>query len=327
MNSDLLLWLGILALALFGLIKASQYMISSSEKIGLSLGVPPFIIGVLLLAIGTSLPELLTSIIAATTGNTGIITGNVVGSNVANIFFILGITTVISRTPLKMGSAVITTDLYFLISSAILFTMSAVDNQFTPVEGLISLAMFGVYLVYIIRVDHSVMETPEDERPKFRTLDVFIFLGSAVLLYFSAEYTIKAVVFTSNYLDIGEDIIATTVVALGTSLPELVVSLQAVRTGNSEMAIGNILGSSIFNLLMVMGVGALFGAIDISDDFLFEVLPFMLVATLLSFFMSRDKRFTRWEGYIFLIFYFMFVRVVMINSLMEGAEASSAAMP
>lgn len=306
--------------SLFVLLKSSQFMNRSAQRIGLALGVSPFIIGVLLLAVGTSLPELITSIIAATKGTTEIIVGNVVGSNISNIFLILGITTLVSGKPIKIGSSVITTDLYFLVSSALFFTLSVANKSFGWFEGALSLAGFAVYLYYIIKEDHSALEdeVPEPrETSQVKTFDIIIFVASSAGLYFGAEFSIRSVIEIAEIIDVGTELIATTAIALGTSLPELVVSVEAVRKGNSEMAIGNILGSSIFNTFLVMGVAGLIRNIVIPDSILYEILPFMLIATFLAFFLSRDKRFTKWEGFIFLIFYVMFVREVL-NDLLKN---------
>jgi cation:H+ antiporter len=318
MLENLLIWLGVLVVALVFLIKSSEWMNTSAEFIGLGLGISPFIIGVLLLAIGTSLPELLTSIVAMRKDASEIIVGNVLGSNISNIFLILGVTASLYRRPINLNLRLIDTDLYFMMGATFLFVLSALDQKFRLIEGIIGLVAFGIYIFYVIResgyqIEEEIEADMEKAQEKAGIKQYVTFVLSVAVLYISSEYTIEAVIELSKLLDIGQEVIATSAVALGTSLPELMVSIVAVRKSNPEMAVGNVLGSNIFNILLVTGVGSLLGTLEITDEILHFVLPVVIGATFLCFFMIRDRRFSRWQGFLFLVLYIYFLIALFTN--------------
>ncbi len=316
--AELYLWSLSFAISLFVLIKASDYFTVSAEKIGIVFGIPEFIVGVTIVALGTSLPELVSSIFAVLRDSSEIVAGNVVGSNITNIFLVLGIAAIVGKN-LKVSRELIHVDLPFLIGSAFLIAVMMWDGVFTKREGILCFAGIFLYLHYTSR-------SIEEEKGFFRKwyekiiskrkqkleFGVFVILIiSAVFIYFGAEYTIISIVKLSEILNIGKEIIAVSAVALGTSLPELTVSITAARKGNAEMAVGNVLGSNIFNSFVVMGIPALFGAIIIPQSILLLGLPIMLIASLLYFFMAQNKVISRWEGGLLMIFYLFFIGKVL----------------
>jgi len=311
---EVLIWIIVFAVSLFVLIKASDYFTHSAEKIGLYFGLPVFIIGVTIVAIGTSLPELISSIFAVLEGYSEIVVGNVVGSNIANIFLILGIAAIVSKK-LRITYEIIHVDLPILVGSAFLFTVMIFDGVFTIPEALLSLIGISVYFFYILssekrHEDTDIKKEMKGELRKKKELDTktwIILVVSTFFIYIGAKYTIESVIQLSGIFDIGTEIIALGVVALGTSLPELTVSIVAAKKGKPEIAVGNILGSNIFNTFVVMGVPALFGVLIIPQSILSFALPMMLVATLLFFFMTREKEVSKWEGYLLLLFYVFFI--------------------
>ncbi|MAG91338.1 conjugal transfer protein TraR [Candidatus Woesearchaeota archaeon] len=310
----LLVWVGIFLVSLFVLIKASDYFTEAAEKIGLFFRVPAFIIGVTIIAIGTSLPELISSIIAVLKGSSEIVIANVIGSNIANIFLILGIAAILSKK-LKINFELIHVDLPFLVGSAFLLAITVWDGVFTLAEGLLSIVGIIIYSIYTIKSEERLkdkeikkeMKGYLKKRRKLGIKTVFVLIISGVFIYIGANYTIESVIKLSEILNIGKELIAITAVALGTSLPELTVTLNLAKKGKPEMAVGNILGSSIFNALAVMGIPALFGALIIPQSILTFGLPMMLIATLLYFFITQDNEITIWEGYMLIIFYVFFI--------------------
>ncbi|HJO02143.1 MAG: calcium/sodium antiporter [Candidatus Woesearchaeota archaeon] len=311
---DILIWIGIFAVSLFVLIKASNYFTDSAEKIGLFFGMPIFIVGVTIVAIGTSMPELISSIFAVLNKSSEIVVGNVVGSNIANIFLVLGIAAVIGKK-LKIAYELIHVDLPILVGSAFLFTAMIWDGIFTLPEALLSISGIVIYFFYITssEKEHKDIEIKKEMRGELKgrkKLDaktVIVLIASAVFIFIGAKYTVESVIRLSSIFGLGKEIIAISAVALGTSLPELAVSITAVRKGKHEIAVGNILGSSIFNTFAVMGVPALFGALIIPPSILSFGLPMMMVATLLFFFITLGKEVTRWEGWMLLLFYIFFI--------------------
>lgn len=310
MLPPLLVWIIIFMGSLFVLIKASDYFTESAEKVGIYLGLPAFIVGVTIVSIGTSLPELTSSIFAVLGNSSEIVVGNVVGSNITNIFLVLGAVAILSRKTIKVSFELIHVDLPLLVGSAFLLTVTIYDGVFTLPEALLCLAGLLIYLLYTLSVEktHEDIEIKKEGRKrKLSWKTIFILVVSVFFIYFGARYTIESVIKLSEILDIGKEIIAVSAVALGTSLPELTVSATATRKGKPEIAVGNVLGSNIFNTFAVMGIPALFGTLIIPHSILIFSLPMMLIATLLYFFITQEREITKWEGWLLLIFYVFFI--------------------
>lgn len=311
---ETLIWIGIFAVSLLVLIKASDYFTDSAEKIGLFFGLPAFIVGVTIVAIGTSLPELISSIFAVLRNSSEIVVGNVVGSNITNIFLILGIAAIVGKK-LKITYELTHVDIPILVGSAFLFAAMIWDGVFTLPEALLSIVGIIIYFLYTVNSereykDVEIKKEMKEEIRKKKKLDIktiAILVVSAIFIFIGARYTIESVIELSEIFNLGKEIIAVSAVALGTSLPELAVSITAVRKGKPEIAVGNILGSNIFNTFVVMGVPAFFGALIIPQSILTFALPMMLIATLMFFFITQDKEVTKWEGYLLLLFYVFFI--------------------
>ena len=310
---DLLLWIGLFIVSLVVLIKASGYFTDSAEKIGIFFGIPAFIVGVTIVSIGTSLPELVSSIFAVLRNSPEIVAGNVVGSNIANILLVLGIAAIVGKK-LKITYELRHVDMPFLVGSAFLLMVTIWDGLFTLPEALLCIATLIVYLLYTINTEkkHKDVEIKKEmkgelKKKKLEWKIYIILLLSGFFIYIGAKYTVESVIKLSGMLNIGTEIIAVSAVALGTSLPELMVTIVAARKGKPEIAVGNILGSNIFNTFAVMGIPALIGTLVIPSTILTFGLPIMLIATLLFFFVTLEKEITNWEGWMLLIFYVFFI--------------------
>jgi len=310
--SPLIIWCAVLVASIIVLVKAADYFTDAAEQIGKYFKLPAFIIGVTIVAIGTSLPELVSSIFSVVRGASEIVVGNVVGSNIANIFLVLGITAIISKK-LKISYELIHVDLPLLVGSTFLFAVTIWDGVFTIQEAVLCLACLMVYILYTIharkaRGDAGIKKEMAGElRDRKLGWSPVILLICAVFIYFGAKYTISSVINLAEMLDVGKEIIAVSAVALGTSLPELMVSISAARKGKAEIAVGNILGSNIFNVLAVMGIPAFIGVLTIPASILTFALPMMIIATLLYFFITQDREITLWEGFLLIIFYVFFI--------------------
>ncbi len=231
----LLIWTAIFVASLLVLVRASDYFIDSAEEVGLYLGFPAFIVGVTIVAIGTSLPELVSSIFAVLKNSSEIVVGNVVGSNITNILLVLGIAAVISKK-IKVTYEITHVDLPLLECSAFLLAIMIWDGVFTLSEA--SLCIFGIilYLLYTVNVQkkHKDIEIEKElkgevKKGKLSWKTLIILVVSAFFIYLGAEYTVESVVKLSRILNIGKEIIAISAVALGTSLPELMVTVSAAR--------------------------------------------------------------------------------------------------
>jgi len=325
----LILWIIIFIVSLALLVKSSDWFVGSAEKIGLALKISPFIVGVTIVAIGTSFPELASSLAAVLKGASEIVAADAVGSNIANIFLIVGISAVFARA-LIVKRSLIDLDAPLLAATTGLFAFIIWDRTIVLAEGILLLAAFVVYLLYTIfqRRELEEVQIPEAEvlpsrverrrqkleleetgRPVVR-LDFkvffFLILGMAGLAV-GANYTIESVVQISKILNISTGLIAITAIALGTSLPELVVSARAALKKKYEIALGNIFGSNVFNILLVVGIPALIRPLAV-DDLTFKIgLPFMVMATLLFVISGISRRIHIWEGLMYLLFYALFI--------------------
>lgn len=296
-------WIGVFIGALAVLLFASDKFIGAAEKIGLSLGIPSFIVGVTIVAAGTSLPELISSIFAVLEGSPEIVVGNVVGSNITNILLVLGVTAMVAKN-IEIKFAVLDIDLPLFIGSAFLLYFLLMDGYFGTFDAIVCLAGLLIFLFYTFSSDR---EEEEGERPKLTPI-VFVMLAlSGIGIWFGAEWTVKSVIKIADMVGIGKEVVALSMVALGTSMPEIVVSVMAARKGNAEMAVGNVLGSNIFNTFAVMGIPALFGGLVIPESILVFSLPMMVAASILFLIMSLDKKIAFAEGAMLLLFYVVFI--------------------
>ena len=303
-----LIWIAVFIVSLSVLIKASDYFTSSAEKIGIFFGIPAFIIGSTIVAFGTSLPELVTSVVAVIKNSSEIVAGNVVGSNIANIFLVLGLVAIINKR-ITIHFNIIHIDLPFLIGSSFLLALSIWDGLFGRFDTLLFLSALTVFIWYTMTKREKKKEDPEEAvKNKGIIIKALIILAvSCLFIYLGAKYTIEAVIKLAEVFNVNKEIIAVSAVALGTSLPEVMVSLSAARKGNAEMAVGNILGSNIFNSFAVMGISALFGPLVIPASILTFALPVMVIATILFYVICHDNKVSLWEGWMLIIFYVFFI--------------------
>jgi len=317
----LIYWVIVFIASLAILIKGADWLLESAEKIGLALGLSPFIIGVTIVGLGTSFPELISAMMAMLQGVTEIVCANAIGSNIANILLVVGISAILGRK-IIIKKSLIDLDLPLLaISTAILLGI-VWDMQVTFFESVLLLLTYIIYLFYtVLHKDDEILEGVEplpsrqtrrgqDKKDKFiekiEIKDfVFLLLG-IVFLFFGAKYLIDSVINLSEILKIGVGVITITAVALGTSLPELFVSARAAFQKKSEVALGNIFGSNVFNALVVIGLPGLFKTLAIDEQTFFIGIPTMAMATLLFIISGISRRIYIWEGTFFLILYILF---------------------
>jgi len=299
---EILMYIGIFILSLIVLLKASDYFIESAEKIGLSLGISPFIIGVTIVAFGTSLPELATSIASVLANDSAIVVSNVVGSNITNIALVLGLVAVIGQK-VELEYNIWHIDMPFLWGSAFLLWLVLQDGVFGFHEALLFIGGILLFLAYSFKTDKA----DADDRPDLAPITYLILLLGGVGVWLGAEYTIVAVKELSLRAGISPELIAQTVIAFGTSLPEIVVSIAAVRKGQASIAIGNVLGSNIFNTYIVMAIPSFFGKLVIPSIIMTTSIPIMIMVTILFGIITNNRKITRWEGFLLLMFYAYFL--------------------
>ena len=302
-----IIWAIIFVVSMFVLIKSSDYFVKFSQKLGEALGVSQFIIGVTIVALGTSLPEFITGLIATIKNQTSIALDNVVGSNIANIFLVIGFGAIFAKV-LKVERDLIDIDIPLLLASQALFVLFILDGKITAFEGLTSLFVIAFYITYTIK--HKGAAEIETLKKNAKTSKGLLLLGiiiSAFFLYLGAKFTVDSIINLGTILGIGTGVLSITALAIGTSLPELVVTVTAALKKNYEMSLGNIFGSNIFNAALVVGVPALFKTLRVSNVTLTVGLPFLIAATLMASFSGISKKIHIWEGLMYLLFYAVFI--------------------
>lgn len=326
---NLIFWLVIFILSLFLLVKGADWFVESSEKIALALKISPFIVGVIIVAIGTSFPELASSLAATFKDATEIVVANVVGSNIANILLIVGLSAIIGRR-LAVRRSLIDIDLPLLASTTVLFGFVFWDRKINWQESVLLLIAFSVYIFYSIKQRSEPLEKPLPEemvpaeifevlpsrverrkaKKRIEKVDLktiaYLIVG-IIFLVLGANYLIEAVLRLSAILKIASSLIAILGVAVGTSLPELVVSARAAWQKKYEIALGNIFGSNVFNSLVVVGLPALIKPLVVDNQTFVIGFPVMVVATLLFVISGITRRISIWEGSMFLLIYIFFV--------------------
>lgn len=298
----------IFVISLAVLVKSADVFTDAAEKIGRKLKMPSFIIGVTIVAAGTSLPELISSLIAVLKGFSEIVIGNVVGANIANLLLVTGIAALLCKKTAELNFKFSKLDIALFIFAPILLAISIWDGVFSFSEAVLCVAVFLIYGWSLARSrGEKKLESACEDLRNFGFLNIIAFAFSAAFLYFGAKYTVESVIRISEILKIGKEIIAISAVSIGTTLPEMMASVSAMRKNKPEIALGNVMGSTIFNILVVMGIPGLFGRIIIPSNIFKLALPAMLASALLYLFIIRDKKISKLEGWALLAFYIVFI--------------------
>ena len=298
---QIILQLGLLVLGFVMLVKGSDWFVDGAAGIAAKFRIPQIIIGLTIVAMGTSAPEAAVSITAAMGGSADITVGNIVGSNIMNILVILGLASAI--VPIAVGKATLKIDIPFMIAISAIFLLLGWDGTITRVDGLVLIALFVTYIGYMIwEALHSNEEGDEiKESPVWKMLlSTAIGLG---LVVWGADVAVGAATKLAQIFGMSERFIGLTVVALGTSLPELFTSVTAARKGNADIAIGNIVGSNLFNILFVVGLSSMIIDGPFAANFRID----MAVAIAAPLFMwlasMKGMKLVRWHGIVMLLGY------------------------
>ena len=308
---QIILQLGLLVLGFVMLVKGSDWFVDGAAGIAAKFRIPQIIIGLTIVAMGTSAPEAAVSITAATAGSADITVGNIVGSNIMNILVILGLACAI--VPIAVGKATLKIDIPFMIAISVIFLLLGWDGTITRVDGLVLIALFVTYIGYMIwEALHSNEEGDEiKESPVWKMLlSTAIGLG---LVVWGADVAVGAATKLAQIFGMSERFIGLTVVALGTSLPELFTSVTAARKGNADIAIGNIVGSNIFNILFVVGLSSMVINVPFAANFRIDMLVAIAACVFIWLAALKDKKLARWAGFIMLLGYVgYFIYLLMV---------------
>ena len=306
------------------LIKGADYFVEGSSKIARLLKVPPLLVGLTIVAFGTSSPEATVSIIAALEGSSAVSLGNVIGSNIFNITLVVGITAMLN--PLKVENETIRKEIPFtLLASVALWVMisdialqGAGRNVITRNEGIILLLFFAIFLYYIFEIALSNREKTKEDTDDTTGITwgknlIFTIVGLAAII-FGGDMVVNNATTIALSIGMSETLVGLTIVAVGTSLPELITSITAALKKESEIALGNIVGSNIFNILLVIGASATITPLAVDSKIFFDLIFMILFMVVLLIFSRTKFKISKIEGIILAAVYIAYVVYIIIRN-------------
>lgn len=304
---DIIINIGLLVVGFVMLIKGADWFVDGACGIAKRLGIPELVIGLTIVAMGTSAPEAAVSISAAFKGSADITIGNIVGSNILNILIILGLSALV--TALAVAKSTVKIEIPFVLVTTLVLMFLGKDGAISFTDGIILWVLFIAYLVYLFylsKADSSVeaehVDEFQEEPMTLMRAGVLVLFGVA-LIVFGSNFAVDGATELARLFGLSERFIGLTIVALGTSLPELVTSVSAARKGNADIAIGNIVGSNIFNILFVVGTSALIIDVPFSQAFMPDMCVAAGAVLLLWICCVLFKQLTRFCGLLMLIGY------------------------
>lgn len=306
------------------LIKGADFFVEGSSKIAQALKVSPLLIGLTIVAFGTSSPEATVSIAAALEGSAGVAIGNVVGSNIFNITLVVGLTAVLN--PLKVESETIRKEIPFtlLASIALVILISDVglqllsENFITRGDGFILLLFFAVFLYYIFEVAKKSREKLNDETTSPESIswgrNILLTVGGLAAIIFGGDIVVDNATEIALSFGMSETLVGLTIVAVGTSLPELITSVTAAVKKQGEIAIGNIVGSNIFNILFVLGTASVISPLAVDNKILFDALLMIILTGILLIFSRTNFRVGKYEGIFLIVAYILYAVFIILRN-------------
>jgi cation:H+ antiporter len=312
----------VLTYVLFGigfilLIKGAYFLVDGASSIARQLRVSDLAIGLTIVAFGTSAPELFVNIIASAKGNTDLAIGNILGSNIANVFLILGVSSIIY--PLRVTKGTVWKEIPFSLLAALVLGVMAndhlIDNQnfsaLTRIDGMILLSFFTIFLYYSYGIAKEIQGVEQHVRVEQKsTATSVILIGVGLVgLTLGGKWIVDGAIVIAKNLGMSESLIGLTIVAVGTSLPELATSAVAAHKRNAEIAVGNVVGSNIFNIFFVLGISSIIKPLPFQVKSNLDIGAVILSSLLLFLFMFTGKKrsLDRWEGAVFLVLYAAYI--------------------
>ena len=290
-----------LAIGFLLLVKGADWFVDGTSGVARKVGIPQLVVGLTIVAMGTSAPEAAVSITAALRDNAEIAIGNVVGSNILNILIILGITAVI--VPVAIQKSTLRIEIpYMIVITLVLIIMGSTGGQISRLEGIFLWLLFLIYLGYLFYMAQKGRQESSDEEKSLWKLILSALIGGGLIIW-GSDITVDSATAIAQTVGLSERFIGLTIVALGTSLPELVTSVTAAIKGNADIAIGNIVGSNIFNILFILGTTALIPPIPYEKSFFTDGLVAIGAGIILWFAVCRTRKLKAGWGVIMLLCY------------------------
>ncbi len=303
-----------LVLGFVCLVKGSDWFVDGAVGIADRFGIPQIVIGLTIVAMGTSAPEAAVSISGAFAGAADITIGNIVGSNILNILVILGLSAVFC--PLPVDKSTVFVDTPFMIAISVLLLLLGLDGQITFFDALIMVVVFAGYMAYLMitALKNKTTETEQIERKPIWLTLIMTVVGLGVVIL-GSQLAVTGATEIAESLKVDERIIGLTIVALGTSLPELFTSVSAARKGNADIAIGNIVGSNIFNILLVVGLSGLITVVPFAPNFIIDMSVAIGASLLLFVCCVKTKKLGRVSGILMLVGYAAYFAYLCITQI------------
>jgi cation:H+ antiporter len=302
-----------LILGLVFLVKGADFLIDGSSSLANKYGVSSLFIGLTVLAFGTSLPELIVNIIAALKNSGEIAFGNIIGSNMSNILLVLGISSLLIT--IKVSKTTIKKEIPFSIIAVLLLMIFSIYwdgiNKLSMTEGLILISGFGYFMYYVIKMAKNDITLQENIKVNIKKLSNFkiwsMIIGGLIILYLGGQWTVNNAIIIAKNFGMSEFFISATIIAIGTSLPELVTCVVAALKKELNMVVGNVVGSNIFNILWVLGLTSLITPVAIPINIIYDLIILLVVSLILFFFAYKYKEINKIHGVIFVSMYLLYL--------------------
>lgn len=308
----------LLVIGLILLIKCADWFVDGCSNVAKSLGIPSLIIGLTIVAFGTSAPEAAVSVTASLKGMNDISLGNVVGSNLCNLLLVLGVSGLFGNLTAKRK--IITRDfVYAIFASLVLFILSfsfftsgGTEGILTRTNGLILLCFLGIYL-YALMGDAFRSARTTEEKTKFNPKDILLIIIGIAGIASGGQLVVNSATEIANMLNVSQNVIALTIVAIGTSLPELVTSAVATRKGEADIAIGNVVGSNIFNVFFILGLSSAISPITFGIDSFIDIIVALFASIMTYLLLLKNRRIGNKKGIILLGAYALYMVYILIR--------------
>ncbi len=293
------------------LVKGADFFVDGASSVAKLLKIPSVIIGLTIAAIGTSAPEAAVSISAGLSGNSDIALSNVVGSNMFNLLVVIGVSAVIC--PIVTEKAILTRDIWWSLGAAVVLFVMMLDMEISRVEGILLLCGIITYIVILVRSALKNRTRGEDVKTMSPLKSVLCIVGGLAAVAIGGDLVVDNAVLIAKAIGMSETFIGLTIIAMGTSLPELVTSIVAAKKGDSGLALGNVIGSNIFNILFILGMASALTPINASPTLLVDV-GIIAVSTLVVYvFGKTGNKTTRWEGAACLVMYAAYAAYITVR--------------
>ena len=314
MDASIIIQFVLLIVGFVFLIKGSDFFVDGASSIASLLKIPTIIVGLTIVALGTSAPEAAVSITSSLTGSNALAVSNVIGSNMFNILMVIGIAALLGE--LVMEKQVLEKDLPFLVGITLLWAVFIVIGwDITNIEGIILLAIMVAYIAYLVYSTKKSGGATEVEKPKYSLpySIIFILVGLAGIVI-GGDLVVDSASAIAMAFGMSETLVGLTIVAIGTSLPELVTSLTALKKGENQMVIGNVIGSNIFNILFVLGASSAISAIPLNSSMLIDVILMIFVTVLCFIFGKTQEKYDKKEGAILVILFIAYMAFAILRN-------------